>query len=424
MRNKINVWTITIIAALVLEGWALYVVSLSPAHWRSSMIVKDEPAAHALYDKMIETICQAESLSYESVCSCGPEERNSTYNILLKKPNYFRVEMSSFLSGYSTFVGDGDNLWFYWKGVRPFSAYEDKDSYEKTRANVYIKKATPIGRYSIREQINMFGMAWFGTILDPSTFDGHTDSLETYIDGIRSRGTDYVKNEECEVIEVSFMKAQLTRYFWISRKDHLPLKIKEIVRLANNNVEVEEFSDMTLNARISQQKFTWSPPEGWRQWNKPGPDDILLKPGTKAPDFELFSADGNKIKLSDYRGKVIWLYIWQCGSPFCREAIPHLQKLSEKYKDKGLVILGFNCFDDKRIAKNFMRENSVTFPNILDSSDASEKVIFDGYRNRSGTVPLSYIIDTRGKVVDAWCGYEEDNKRALAALKKAGMQLE
>ena len=420
MRNKINVWTITTIAALVLEGWALYVVSLSPAHWRSSMIVKDEPAAHALYEKMIETMRQAESLSYKSVCS-GPDERESTYNILLKKPNYFRVETSNFLSGYSILVGDGDNLWFYWKGVRPFSAYEDRDSYEKTRANVYIKKATPIGRYSIRDEINLLGIAWFGTILDPSIFHGHADSLETYIDGIRSRGTDYVKNEECEVIEVSFMKAQLTRYFWISRKDHLLRKIKEIVRLANNNVEVEEFSDMTFNAKMPQQKFTWSPPDGWQQWEKPGPDDILLKPGTETPDFELFSADGGKIKLSDYRGKVIWLYIWQCGSPPCREAMPHLQKLSEKYKNKGLVILGFNCFDDKRIAQNFIRENSVTFPNILDSSDTAEKVIFDGYRNRSGTVPLSYIIDTRGKVVDAWSGYEEDNKRALAALKKAGM---
>ena len=423
MRNKINVWTITTIAALVLEGWALYVVGSSPAHWRSSMIVKDEPAARALYDKMIETMRQSESLSYKSVCS-GPDERESTYNILLKKPNYFRVETSNFLSGYSILVGDGDNLWFYWKGVRPFSAYEDRDSYEKTRANVYIKKATPIGRYSIRDEINMLGIAWFGTILDPSIFHGYTDSLAPYIDGIRSRGTDYVKNEECEVIEVSFMKAQLTRYFWISRKDHLLRKIKEIVRLANNNVEVEEFSDMTFNAKIPQQKFTWSPPAGWQQWEKPGPDDILLKPGTEAPDFELLSADGGKIKLSDYRGKVIWLYIWQCGSPPCREAMPHLQKLSEKYKDRGLVILGFNCFDNKRIAKNFMRENSVTFPNILDSSDTAEKVIFDGYRNRSGTVPLSYIIDTRGKVVDAWSGYEEDNKRALAALKKAGMQPE
>jgi len=324
---------------------------------------------------------------------------------------------------YNSIVGDGDNLWFYWSGIRPFSAYEDRESYEKTRSNAYIKKEIPAGNYSIREQINIFDVAWHGIILDPSAFHGYTDSLTPYIDGIRSRGKDYAGKEECEIIEVSFMKAQLTRYFGISRKDHLPRKIKEIVRLANNKVEVEEFSDMTLNAMISQQKFTWSPPDGWQQWKKPGPDDILLKPGTEAPDFELFSADGGKIKLSDYRGKVIWLYIWQCGSPPCREATPDLQKLSENYKDRRLVILGFNCADDKRIAQNFMHENSVTFPNILDSSNTAEKVIFEDYRNRSGIVPLSYIIDTQGNIVDAWYGYDEDFKRALTALKKVGIQL-
>jgi peroxiredoxin/outer membrane lipoprotein-sorting protein len=388
------------------------------------MIVKDEPAAHALYEKMIETIRQAESLSYQSLCS-GPDGRESAYNIWLKKPNYFRIEMNNPPNtSCSIFVGDGDNLWFYWQGARPFSAYEDWDSYEKTRSNVYIKKATPIGSYSIKEQINLYGTTPYGTILNPSTFHGHTDSLENYIDGIRSRGTDFTYNEECEVIEVSFMKAHLTRYFWISRKDHLPRKIKEIARLAKNKVEVEEFSAMKLNASMPQQKFTWSPPEGWRKWEKPGPEDILLKPGTEAPDFELLSADDSKIKLSDYKGKVIGLYIWQCGSPLCRKTMPHLQKLSEKYKDRGLVILGFNSTDDKRIARIFMRDNSVTFPNILDSSDIAKKVILDSYRNRSGTVPLSYIIDPQSKVVDAWYGYKGDHKRALAALKKAGIQLE
>ncbi len=430
MRKKIKVHVIAIIAGLVLEGWALYMVGSSPAHWRSSMIVKDEPAAHALYDKMIETMRQAESLSYTSVCSVGPDDRNSTYNILLRKPNYFRVETSNILSNlistkHSTLVGDGDNLWFYWQGDRPFSASEDWDIYIKTRSNVYVKKAIPTGRYSIRDQINLFEAAWFGIILDPSTFHNYMDSLENYIDGIRSRGTDYAKNEECEVIEVSFMKAHLTRYFWISKQDHLLLKIKEITRLANNNkVTVEEISDMNFKARIQQQKFTWSPPEGWRQWDKPGPDDILLKPGAEAPDFELLSADGGKIKMSAYKGKVIWLYIWRCGSPPCREAMPHLQKLSEKHKDKGLVILGFNCADDKKIARIFMRDNSVTVPNILDSSDAAKKIISDDYKNRSGTVPLSYIIDTQGKVVDTWYGYDKDHKRALAALKKTGIQLE
>jgi peroxiredoxin len=100
----------------------------------------------------------------------------------------------------------------------------------------------------------------------------------------------------------------------------------------------------------------------------------------------------------------------------------HLQKLHEKYSGKGLVILGFNCSDDKKIALEFLGENGATFPTILDSSDAATKVGFRDYK-MSG-VPLNYIIDKEGKVVDAWYGYQEGHPRALAALKKAGLKVE
>lgn len=100
----------------------------------------------------------------------------------------------------------------------------------------------------------------------------------------------------------------------------------------------------------------------------------------------------------------------------------HLQELYQKYKNKEMVILGFNCSDDKKIALEFMRENSATFPNILDSSDTAGRVEYEGYKG-SG-VPLNYIINGNGKVVDAWYGYEKDHKRALAALEKAGLKLE
>jgi len=99
----------------------------------------------------------------------------------------------------------------------------------------------------------------------------------------------------------------------------------------------------------------------------------------------------------------------------------HLQKLYEKYKDKGMVILGFNCVDKKQIALEFIRENSATFPNILDLSDDAIGVGIVLYKG--STIPLNYIIDREGKVVDAWYGYEKDHKRALTALEKAGLKL-
>ena len=101
----------------------------------------------------------------------------------------------------------------------------------------------------------------------------------------------------------------------------------------------------------------------------------------------------------------------------------HLQELYENYKDKGLVTLGFNCSDDKQIALDFMHENSATFPNILDSSVIAQRTANNGY-NMSG-VPLTYIIDREGQVVDAWYGYDEkSHKRAIAVLEKFGLKLE
>lgn len=99
----------------------------------------------------------------------------------------------------------------------------------------------------------------------------------------------------------------------------------------------------------------------------------------------------------------------------------HLQELYVKHKDKGLVILGFNCTDDKKIALEFMAENKAAFPTILDSSDAAQKVQFQDYRG-SG-VPLNYIINRDGKIVDAWYGYEKGHRRAKAALQKTGGDL-
>jgi peroxiredoxin len=100
----------------------------------------------------------------------------------------------------------------------------------------------------------------------------------------------------------------------------------------------------------------------------------------------------------------------------------HLQVLYEKYKDKGLVILGFDFTDDKQIALDFLRDNSATFPNILDTSDEAIKTAFLTYG--AAATPVNYVIDRKGKIIDAWIGYEKGHKQALAALQKAGLKLE
>ena len=59
-----------------------------------------------------------------------------------------------------------------------------------------------------------------------------------------------------------------------------------------------------------------------------------------------------------------------------------------------------------------LRENGVTFPNIRDITRVAWKMLDRDYKALGG-VPIHYIIDRDGKVVDAWYGYEEGHPRAL-----------
>lgn len=424
MRNKHKVWTVIVVAALVLEGWALYVVSLPARHWREAMIVKDEPAARAMYDAMIEAIQRAERLSYTSFCS-GPDGRLSIYAVRQEKPDRFSLNVVNGMTSKSTtFLGDGNDVWTYWTGDRPYLTIDDDQSHDEAASDVYIRKAATAGPSDAAREIALFGRAWYGLLLDPDIFHGHADRLEPYIDGVRSRGTNKAGGELCDVIEVSYMQAQRTRFFWLSREDHLPRRIKEVTRLAEPRVMVEEWSDVTVNPEIAPQKFTWTPPEDWRQWTPPSPERFLLAADREAPDFELRSAGNGTISLSDYRGSVVWLCVWQVGSPACREQMRHLQSLHEQYQDKGFVVLGLNVTDDRRIARAFLQAHEVTFPTVLDASEIAEKIVSREYGNRTGGTPLSYIIDPDGKVVDAWYGYEADHERALEALRRAGRPVE
>jgi outer membrane lipoprotein-sorting protein len=320
---------------------------------------EDQPAAHALYDQMVAAMRKAKSLSY--VSDYKFEGNNFAlrcrYRAWLKKPNYFRVEgeplandwlarfwppePSSFdwvplptISGIplllpvltqprtaplaaGILIGDGKNLWIYWPQGRPrwYSAGGPKESdavYAKTRFTSYMKKRAPLHGHSIGHEVCYLG-GMSMPIIDPSTFHGYTDSLQEYIDGVKSLGTEKIGDEEFDKIEISIMQHQRSWFLWLSKSDHLPRKLKQIVRVHYDLVISEEWSSVTVNGDMPDTLFAWKPPEGWTRWEMPESEENLLKPGAQAPAFKLASADGTSIQLGDYRGQVVWLYLWRAG---------------------------------------------------------------------------------------------------------------
>jgi len=84
-----------------------------------------------------------------------------------------------------------------------------------------------------------------------------------------------------------------------------------------------------------------------------------------------------------------------------------------------LVVLGVNLSDDRKIALAYLKENQVTFPNVLDTSDEAHRVMQQYETLTMSAVPMTYVIDREGKVVAAWYGF--DQGAAEKALKKLGL---
>lgn len=421
MKDKRHIWIAIAVAATLLEGWALYVVSASAVRWQPAMIVENEPEAQALYEAMIEAAHKAETLSYRCLCD-GPDSGMSAFTVQLQKPNWLRIDLTNGMSTkVTTVLADGDRLRIFWSGDRPYLRVDDFKRYEDTQSNVYIDKASSLEGDNVAGELARLGVAWSNLIWSPKVFFGGADEFEPYIDGIRFRGTNVVGGEECDVIEVSYFQAQRMRHYWLSREDHLPRRIKEIVRLADNHVVAEEWFGVEINPSIENRRFQWFPPDEYHVWNPPHVDEFLLKGGTEAPDFKLPSVSGDMIHLADFRDQVVWLCLWQTGWPQCRDEMRYLQSLRVKVQDKDLAIVGVNVADDRRIAETFLCDEAITFPCVLDSSKEAQAFFAEGYGIKFDGAPVGFVIGRDGKVVDAWSGADANHARAMVALQGAGV---
>jgi outer membrane lipoprotein-sorting protein len=150
----------------------------------------DDPNARALYDKMIETMRSAKSLSYTSAYQWESSKSGvlgqCTYKAWLQKPNHFRIETTRRNGDKGgTLIGDGKDLWIFWDGNRPHFSSEEREAYLKTCSNVYMRERTPLARHSIGHKTSVLGAGMSMPVLDPSTFHGYTDSLQRGIEGVR-----------------------------------------------------------------------------------------------------------------------------------------------------------------------------------------------------------------------------------------------
>ena len=115
--------------------------------------------------------------------------------------------------------------------------------------------------------------------------------------------------------------------------------------------------------------------------------------GFLAPDFTLDTLDGNKVTLSELRGKVIVVNFWATWCLPCREETPAFEKAYERYKDSGMVILGVNLTDQDSVSnvESFVQEFKLTYPILLDRDGSVSNTL---YQIRG--LPTTFFVNREG----------------------------
>jgi peroxiredoxin len=94
----------------------------------------------------------------------------------------------------------------------------------------------------------------------------------------------------------------------------------------------------------------------------------IIETAIKAPDFSLPTLEGDSIALRDYRGKFVVLHIATTWCPFCNAEAPHLEELSQFYKDKNVAVLIMDVKESKDLVEEKLKNKfNLTFPIVLDS---------------------------------------------------------
>jgi peroxiredoxin len=123
--------------------------------------------------------------------------------------------------------------------------------------------------------------------------------------------------------------------------------------------------------------------------------------GFPAPDFTLPDLSGRVYRLSDFRGKVVFLNVWATWCPPCRMEMPSMETLYRRLKGRDFVMLAVSQDEDGSASvQPYVEQAGLTFPVLVDPKGVvSRQFGVTGY-------PETFVIDRQGRVIEHTIGPE------------------
>ena len=134
-----------------------------------------------------------------------------------------------------------------------------------------------------------------------------------------------------------------------------------------------------------------------------------------APGFTLQSRDGAQVSLASQQGNVVMIHVWATWCVPCRQEMPHLQALYERYSSLGFELLAVNVEkNNAEGARKWLEETPVTFPVLFDPNNEVTKLY------KVQTMPTTVLIGRDGTMRFIHHGYkpgyENDYQTQVRAL--------
>jgi len=134
---------------------------------------------------------------------------------------------------------------------------------------------------------------------------------------------------------------------------------------------------------------------------------------TAAPDFTLESLAGPNERLQEYRGDVVLINFWASWCGPCRQEMPILDRLHQRYSDAGFTVLGVNVEGERKAAEKIANKSTITFPVLIDAGQkVSEQYDLEA-------MPTTVVVDRNGEIRYIHRGYKSgDEAKYIDVVKQ------